>query len=135
MCVSLKVSFLEDLNYIINAGKISNMFENEELDSIVMRVRTFAEQSSCMDDRKYLLSLFQKVLFCVLVDLKQAIFATLYMIFRSCVIPFLHQMSLRRASIFKSPSRIQQIENKQVNRRVKALQPSQFQLLPHFRGT
>uniref|UniRef100_A0A8I6AN36 Dynein axonemal heavy chain 14 n=1 Tax=Rattus norvegicus TaxID=10116 RepID=A0A8I6AN36_RAT len=54
------VSFLEDLNYIINAGKISNMFENEELDSIVMRVRTFAEQSSCMDDRKYLLSLFQK---------------------------------------------------------------------------
>ncbi|XP_076770738.1 dynein axonemal heavy chain 14 [Arvicanthis niloticus] len=54
------VSFLEDLNYIINAGKIFNMFENEELDSIVMRTRTLAEQPSCIDDRKYLLSLFQK---------------------------------------------------------------------------
>ncbi|XP_031192756.1 dynein heavy chain 14, axonemal isoform X3 [Mastomys coucha] len=54
------VSFLEDLNYIINAGNISNMFENEELDSIVMRVRTFAEQSTCIDDRKCLLSLFEK---------------------------------------------------------------------------
>eukprot|EP00072_Mus_musculus_P067792 XP_017169555.1 PREDICTED: dynein heavy chain 14, axonemal [Mus musculus] len=54
------VSFLEDLNYIINAGKISNMFENEELDSIVMRVGTFAEQLTCIEDRKYLLSLFQR---------------------------------------------------------------------------
>ena len=67
MYVSLKVSFLEDLNYIINAGKISNMFENEELDSIVMRVGTFAEQLTCIEDRKYLLSLFQRVLFCVLI--------------------------------------------------------------------
>ncbi|KAL1769801.1 dynein heavy chain 14, axonemal, partial [Sigmodon hispidus] len=58
--VSLKASFLEDLNYIINGGKVANMFENEELDSIVMRIRTFAEQSNLRDDRKYLLSVFQK---------------------------------------------------------------------------
>lgn len=66
MYVSLKASFLEDLNYIVNGGKIANMFENEELDSIIMRIRTFADQSDFIDDRKYLLSVFQKVLFCVL---------------------------------------------------------------------
>ncbi|KAL6037086.1 hypothetical protein STEG23_030201, partial [Scotinomys teguina] len=55
-----QASFLEDLNYIVNGGKVSNMFENEELDSIIMRIRTFAEQSNFVDDRKYLLSLFQK---------------------------------------------------------------------------
>ncbi|KAH0513658.1 Dynein heavy chain 14, axonemal [Microtus ochrogaster] len=55
-----QASFLEDLNYIINGGKVATLFENEELNSIVMRMRTFAEQSNFMDDRKYLLSLFQK---------------------------------------------------------------------------
>ncbi|XP_060221083.1 dynein axonemal heavy chain 14 [Meriones unguiculatus] len=55
-----QASFLEDLNYIINAGKVSNMFENEELDSIILRIRTFAEQPGSIDDRKYLLDLFQK---------------------------------------------------------------------------
>lgn len=65
ICVSRKTSFIEDLNYIINGGKVSNMFENEELDSIVMRIRAFTEHSNVMDDRKYLLTLFQKVLFCI----------------------------------------------------------------------
>ncbi|XP_051041734.1 dynein axonemal heavy chain 14 [Phodopus roborovskii] len=55
-----QASFMEDLNYIINGGKVSNMFENEELDSIIMRIRAFAEQSNFMDNRKYLLALFQK---------------------------------------------------------------------------
>nr|XP_048295519.1 dynein axonemal heavy chain 14 [Myodes glareolus] len=55
-----QASFLEDLNYIINGGKVATMFENEELDSIVLRMRTFVDQSNFMDDRKYLLSLFQK---------------------------------------------------------------------------
>nr|XP_042114676.1 dynein axonemal heavy chain 14 isoform X2 [Peromyscus maniculatus bairdii] len=55
-----QASFLEDLNYIVNGGKIANMFENEELDSIIMRIRTFADQSDFIDDRKYLLSVFQK---------------------------------------------------------------------------
>lgn len=54
---------MEDLNYIVNGGKAASMFENEELDSIVMRIRNFVEHSDLMDDKKYLLTLFQKVLF------------------------------------------------------------------------
>uniref|UniRef100_A0A8C5LFK9 Dynein, axonemal, heavy chain 14 n=1 Tax=Jaculus jaculus TaxID=51337 RepID=A0A8C5LFK9_JACJA len=56
-------SFLVDLNYIINSGKIPNLFENEELDSIVMRLRAFAEQYSYADDRNFLLKFFQKRVF------------------------------------------------------------------------
>lgn len=41
------------------------MFENEELDSIVMRMRTFAEQSNFMDDRKYLLFIVPEGTVCV----------------------------------------------------------------------
>lgn len=74
------------------------MFENEELDSIVLRMRTFVDQSNFMDDRKYLLSLFQKVLFVsrlhiVMVNLNQTIFIILYMISNLYIIPLVHQMS------------------------------------------
>lgn len=74
------------------------MFENEELDSIVLRMRTFVDQSNFMDDRKYLLSLFQKVLFVsplhiVMVNLKQTVFIILYMISNLYIIPLVHQMS------------------------------------------
>lgn len=74
------------------------MFENEELDSIVLRMRSFVDQSNFMDDRKYLLSLFQKVLFVsrlhiVMVNLNQTIFIILYMISNLYIIPLVHQMS------------------------------------------
>lgn len=74
------------------------MFENEELDSIVLRMRTFVDQSNFMDDRKYLLSLFQKVLFVsrlhiVMVNLNQTVFIILYMISNLYIIPLVHQMS------------------------------------------
>lgn len=74
------------------------MFENEELDSIVLRMRTFVDKSNFMDDRKYLLSLFQKVLFVsplhiVMVNLKQTVFIILYMISNLYIIPLVHQMS------------------------------------------
>ncbi|XP_057583181.1 dynein axonemal heavy chain 14 [Hippopotamus amphibius kiboko] len=52
--------FLEDLNSIVNLGKIPDWFENEELDSIALRIRTLAEQSGYVDDRQALLSFFQK---------------------------------------------------------------------------
>jgi hypothetical protein len=64
MYVSPKESFLEDLSFIINAGKIIELFENEELDSVAMRIRSVAEQSGYMDNRQSLLSFFQKVFFC-----------------------------------------------------------------------
>nr|XP_031294136.1 dynein heavy chain 14, axonemal [Camelus dromedarius] len=53
-------SFLEDLNSIINLGKIPDLFENEELDSIALRIRSVAEQSGYVDNRQALLSFFQK---------------------------------------------------------------------------
>ncbi|XP_011804361.1 PREDICTED: dynein heavy chain 14, axonemal-like, partial [Colobus angolensis palliatus] len=53
-------SFLEDLNYIINSGRIPDLFENVELDSIAMKIRSLTEQSGHMDNRQSLLSLFQK---------------------------------------------------------------------------
>ncbi|KAM6166251.1 LOW QUALITY PROTEIN: dynein axonemal heavy chain 14 [Erethizon dorsatum] len=53
-------SFLEDLNCIVNLGKIPRLFENEELDSIIVRIRSLALQSGYTDDRKSLLSFFQK---------------------------------------------------------------------------
>lgn len=56
-----KKSFLEDLNSIVNLGKIPHLFENEELDSIIVRIRSLALQSGYTDDRKSLLSFFQKV--------------------------------------------------------------------------
>ncbi|XP_064133022.1 dynein axonemal heavy chain 14 [Loxodonta africana] len=54
-------TFLEDLNSIFNSGKIPDLFENEELDSIAQRIRPLAEQVGYMDnDRESLLSFFQK---------------------------------------------------------------------------
>ncbi|XP_077659064.1 dynein axonemal heavy chain 14 [Urocitellus parryii] len=51
---------LEDLSYTVSSGKIPNLFENEELDSIAMRIRSLAEQSGYVDDRQSLLAFFQK---------------------------------------------------------------------------
>lgn len=53
-------ALLEDLNSILNLGKIPDMFENEELDSIALRIRPLAEQSGYMDNRQALFSFFQK---------------------------------------------------------------------------
>ncbi|XP_049633509.1 dynein axonemal heavy chain 14 [Suncus etruscus] len=53
-------SFLEDLNSIINLRKMPDFFDNEELDSIVLRIRTFAKQSGCSDNRQSLLAFFHK---------------------------------------------------------------------------
>ncbi|XP_070624140.1 dynein axonemal heavy chain 14 isoform X6 [Bos indicus] len=52
--------FMEDLNSIINLGKIPDLFENEELDAIALRLRALAEQSGYVDNRQALLLFFQK---------------------------------------------------------------------------
>ncbi|XP_004692998.1 PREDICTED: dynein heavy chain 14, axonemal [Condylura cristata] len=51
--------FLQDLNSILNLGKI-DFFENEELDSIALQIRTVAQQSGYIDNRQSLLLFFQK---------------------------------------------------------------------------
>ncbi|XP_032694671.1 dynein heavy chain 14, axonemal [Lontra canadensis] len=56
---SKQESFLEDLNSILNLKKILYLFENEELDSIALKMRS-AEQSGYMDNRQSLLAFFQK---------------------------------------------------------------------------
>ncbi|XP_060048420.1 dynein axonemal heavy chain 14 isoform X2 [Erinaceus europaeus] len=53
-------SFLEDLNDIVHLGKISDLFESEELDTIALRIRPSAEQFGYSDSRQSLLSFFQK---------------------------------------------------------------------------
>ncbi|KAM5302059.1 dynein axonemal heavy chain 14 [Glossophaga mutica] len=50
----------EDLNSIISLEKIPDMFENEELDSLVLKIRSVAEQTSYVDSREDLFSFFQK---------------------------------------------------------------------------
>ncbi|XP_070240511.1 dynein axonemal heavy chain 14 [Bos mutus] len=52
--------FMEDLNSIINLGKIPDLFENEELDAIALKLRALAEQSGYVDNRQALLLFFQK---------------------------------------------------------------------------
>uniref|UniRef100_A0A8C6E8C9 Dynein axonemal heavy chain 14 n=1 Tax=Moschus moschiferus TaxID=68415 RepID=A0A8C6E8C9_MOSMO len=52
--------FMEDLNSIINLGKIPDLFENEELDAIALKLRSLAEQSGYIDNRQALLLFFQK---------------------------------------------------------------------------
>ncbi|XP_042636359.1 dynein axonemal heavy chain 14 [Orycteropus afer afer] len=55
--------FLEDLYCIFNSGTVPDLFENEELDSIVLRIRPLAEQAGYMDNtRESLLSFFQKII-------------------------------------------------------------------------
>uniref|UniRef100_A0A2K6F430 Dynein axonemal heavy chain 14 n=1 Tax=Propithecus coquereli TaxID=379532 RepID=A0A2K6F430_PROCO len=53
-------SLMEDLKCIINSGRIPDLFENEELDSIAVKIKSLPEQFGRMDDRQSLLSLFQK---------------------------------------------------------------------------
>ncbi|XP_048968435.1 dynein axonemal heavy chain 14 isoform X2 [Canis lupus dingo] len=53
-------AFLEDLNNVLNMRKVLDLFENEELDSIVLRMRSFVEQSGYIDNRQSLLAFFQK---------------------------------------------------------------------------
>uniref|UniRef100_A0A8D1J8X9 Dynein axonemal heavy chain 14 n=2 Tax=Sus scrofa TaxID=9823 RepID=A0A8D1J8X9_PIG len=52
--------FLEDLNSVLSLGKIPDLFESKELDSIALRIKSFAEQSGYIDNRQALLSFFQK---------------------------------------------------------------------------
>lgn len=58
----MKEAFWEDLNSILNLGKIPDIFENEELDSVALSIKSLAEQSGYVDNRQALLSFFQKVL-------------------------------------------------------------------------
>uniref|UniRef100_G1MBG8 Dynein axonemal heavy chain 14 n=1 Tax=Ailuropoda melanoleuca TaxID=9646 RepID=G1MBG8_AILME len=51
---------MEDLNSLLNLRKIPDLFENEELDSIVLRMQSFAERSGHVDNRQSLLASFQK---------------------------------------------------------------------------
>ncbi|KAM5238846.1 dynein axonemal heavy chain 14 [Ctenodactylus gundi] len=53
-------SILEDLQYVISLARIPDMFENEELDSVALRVRSSALRAGYADDRKSLLLFFQK---------------------------------------------------------------------------
>uniref|UniRef100_A0A8D0TF00 Dynein axonemal heavy chain 14 n=1 Tax=Sus scrofa TaxID=9823 RepID=A0A8D0TF00_PIG len=53
--------FLEDLNSVLSLGKIPDLFESKELDSIALRIKSFAEQSGYIDNRQALLSFFQKI--------------------------------------------------------------------------
>ncbi|CAK7310997.1 Dynein axonemal heavy chain 6 [Vulpes lagopus] len=53
-------AFLENLNNILNMRKVLDLFENEELDSIALRMRSFVEQSGYIDNRQSLLAFFQK---------------------------------------------------------------------------
>lgn len=60
---SPKEALLEDLNSIISLGKLPDVFENEELDSLLLKIRSVAEQTSYMDSKEALFSFFQKVPF------------------------------------------------------------------------
>uniref|UniRef100_A0A8C8YBW1 Dynein axonemal heavy chain 14 n=1 Tax=Panthera leo TaxID=9689 RepID=A0A8C8YBW1_PANLE len=53
-------SFLEDLDSVLNSQKTLGLFEDDELGSIALRIRSFAEPSGSVDDRQSLLALFQK---------------------------------------------------------------------------
>nr|XP_051677372.1 dynein axonemal heavy chain 14 isoform X4 [Oryctolagus cuniculus] len=53
-------SLLEDLNCIVNSRKIPDLFEDAELDNIVIRTRPFVKEPGYVDDRQSLLVLFQK---------------------------------------------------------------------------
>ncbi|XP_058525212.1 dynein axonemal heavy chain 14 isoform X2 [Ochotona princeps] len=51
---------LEDLNCLVNSRKMPDLFENEELDNIIIRIRTLVKDPGYVDDRQSLLALFQK---------------------------------------------------------------------------
>ncbi|XP_029790782.1 dynein heavy chain 14, axonemal [Suricata suricatta] len=53
-------SFLEDLNSVLNSQKILDWFEDEELGSIALKVRSITEKSGPVDERQSLLALFWK---------------------------------------------------------------------------
>uniref|UniRef100_A0A8C9K0H7 Dynein axonemal heavy chain 14 n=1 Tax=Panthera tigris altaica TaxID=74533 RepID=A0A8C9K0H7_PANTA len=52
--------FLEDLDSVLNSQKTLGLFEDDELGSIALQIRSFAEPSGSVDDRQSLLALFQK---------------------------------------------------------------------------
>uniref|UniRef100_A0A667I290 Dynein axonemal heavy chain 14 n=1 Tax=Lynx canadensis TaxID=61383 RepID=A0A667I290_LYNCA len=53
-------SFLEDLDSVLNSQKTLDLFEDDELGSVALQIRSFAEPSGSVDDRQSLLGLFQK---------------------------------------------------------------------------
>nr|KAF6399683.1 dynein axonemal heavy chain 14 [Molossus molossus] len=53
-------AFLEDLNSILNLGKVPDIFENEELNSLTLKIRSLAELTEHTDSRQTVLSFFQK---------------------------------------------------------------------------
>ncbi|XP_078503488.1 dynein axonemal heavy chain 14 [Lissotriton helveticus] len=54
----VKESFMEDLNSILNSGELPDLFDNEELDSIVMELKGDAMQANCSENRQSIISFF-----------------------------------------------------------------------------
>ena len=55
---------MEDLDSVLNSQKTLDLFEDDELGSVALQIRSFAEPSGSVDDRQSLLALFQKVRSC-----------------------------------------------------------------------
>jgi dynein heavy chain len=54
----VKESFLEDVNSLLNAGEVPNLFEAEELEQIAVRVRPLAKSAGKGDGRDAILAYF-----------------------------------------------------------------------------
>lgn len=49
-CV-LQEEFLEDINCILNSGEVPGLFDNEEMDSIIMELKQLASENGVPDNR------------------------------------------------------------------------------------
>lgn len=54
-------SFLEDINCILNSGEVPDLFDNEEMDGILMDLKTPASEANITDTRVALSAFFIKV--------------------------------------------------------------------------
>lgn len=59
----LQEEFLEDINCILNSGEVPGLFDNEEMDSIIMELKQLASEHGVPDNRIAVFQFFIDVRF------------------------------------------------------------------------
>ena len=60
-CIIMQEEFLEDINCILNSGEVPGLFDNEEMDSIIMEVKQLASDQGVPDNRIAVFQFFIEV--------------------------------------------------------------------------
>lgn len=60
----IQENFLEDVNCVLNGGEVPDLFDNDEMEGMIMNLRTAAMNEGVSETRADMLKFFHQVRFC-----------------------------------------------------------------------